>query len=120
MSNTRITGNAQEGYVVHGEWGSVEMKCLDVHIGLHYVQSVGLENLCDVQSHTINRIANSTSHVVRFFGGGHVQFAYNDRGQLLESSGQSVNFRLDENSKRLYFSPCRPSPSANPTGARTP
>lgn len=114
MPDTRITGNAQEGYVVHGAWGSVQMGPLDMHIDLHQIQSVGLDNLCDVQSHTINRIANSTSHVVRFFGGGHVQFAYNDQGQFLELSGQAVNLRLDDNDKRLYFSPCGLAPSASP------
>lgn len=105
MADTHITGNPYDGYAVHGAWGSAQIKTAGIELDLHCVQSVGLDNLCDVQSHTINRIACSTSHVIRFFGGGHVQFAYNDQGQLLEFSGLGVQLRLEQGGKCLHFSP---------------
>ena len=74
--------------------GNAKESC-EVEVTLPRIVSVGLGNLCEVQSHCINHILGSTSHVVQFVGGGYVQFAYSDRGELLELVGQAVNVRLD-------------------------
>lgn len=58
------------------------------------ITRVGLHNLCEVQSHEITRIVGSTSHTVRFHDGGFVQFAYNDRGALIELSGWHFAARM--------------------------
>jgi hypothetical protein len=55
-----------------------------VKMDLGTIRSVGIRNLVHVESHAITRVAGSVSHYVRFFGGGALRFAYNDRGQLIE------------------------------------
>lgn len=54
------------------------------------IRSVGIADLTQVQSHHVNRIAGSTSHVVHFIGGGLLRFAYSEQGKLIELSGRHV------------------------------
>jgi hypothetical protein len=61
------------------------------------LSKVGIADLTEVESHQITRIAGSTSHVVRFFGGGFVQFAYNSRGELIDLRGHSITASHDRN-----------------------
>jgi hypothetical protein len=51
---------------------------------LDQIQSVGIRNIADVEEHRINRIVGTRSHMVRFFNGGVLTYAYNDAGQLME------------------------------------
>jgi hypothetical protein len=60
------------------------------------IRKVGISNLCDIESHTITRITSSTSHFVRFVGGGDLRFAFTDKGDLLELSGHCINFNITE------------------------
>jgi hypothetical protein len=60
------------------------------------IHTVGVSNLCDIESHTITRIASSTSHFIRFFGGGDLQFAFTDKGELLQLSGHRIQFDISE------------------------
>ena len=55
-------------------------------VALHIdsIRAVGIENLVEVESHTINRVFNSVSHPVKFHGGGEVRFSYNAKGEILE------------------------------------
>jgi hypothetical protein len=34
------------------------------------IHKVGVSNLCAIERHTVTRIVNSTSHFIRFIGGG--------------------------------------------------
>lgn len=61
------------------------------------IRKVGISNLCDIESHTITRFANSTSHFVRFVFGGDLRFAFTDKGELLELSGHCITFNITEN-----------------------
>ena len=61
------------------------------------IRKVGISNLCDIESHTITRIASSTSHFVRLLGGGDLCFAFTDKGELLELSGHRISFNITEN-----------------------
>ena len=54
------------------------------------IKSIGIENLADVEAHSINNVFNSVSHYVRFFGGGEVRFSYNAEGRLLEFVATNV------------------------------
>jgi len=54
------------------------------------IRRVGIADLTQVQSHRVNRIAGSTSHVVHFVGGGLLRFAYSEQGELIELSGRHV------------------------------
>jgi hypothetical protein len=60
------------------------------------IKKVGVSNLCDIESHTITHIANSTSHYIRFVGGSDLRFAFTDKGELLELSGHCINFSITE------------------------
>ncbi len=60
------------------------------------IHKVGVSNLCDIESHAITRIANSTSHFIRFVGGGDLRFAFTDKGELLELSGHRISFNITE------------------------
>ena len=61
------------------------------------ISSVGIANLALVQSHQINRVAGSTSHVLSFVGGGHLCFAYSVQGRLIELSGEGVGIHVGSN-----------------------
>ena len=60
------------------------------------IHKVGVSNLCDIESHTITRIASSTSHFIRFLGGGDLRFAFTDKGELLELSGHRISFNISD------------------------
>jgi hypothetical protein len=65
------------------------------------VGQVGIANLADVYSHVVTTIAGSTSHVVQFRGGGSLNYAYNDRGELIELAGSGISLRRDASGNML-------------------
>lgn len=68
-----------------GSDGSVQTSSKEaVTLDLKNIESVGIKNLVMVESHAINRIVDSVSHHVKFFGGGELRFAFNVKGQLIE------------------------------------
>lgn len=62
-----------------------------VSLHIESIKSVGIENLVDVEVHAINRLFNSVSHYIKFFGGGEVRFSYNSEGSLLEFAASKVD-----------------------------
>jgi hypothetical protein len=71
-------------------------------LDLETIQSVGIQNVVEVETHQIARIAGSTSHFIRFHGGGEVRFAYNQQGKLIELSAEHCAFTLT-NHNELFF-----------------
>lgn len=72
--------------------GSVSLTSKEpVSLHIESIKSVGVENLVDIETHTINRLFNSVSHYIRFFGGGEVRFSYNAEGELLEFTAKNVD-----------------------------
>lgn len=59
-------------------------------VSLDEIRAVRVEDLSQVLDHRIARIVGSTSHVVRFIGGGELRYAYNSRGQVIELSANGV------------------------------
>jgi hypothetical protein len=87
----QVTGNGVNGYRIQTEWGdTLGVRGPNAELALAHIRSVGIANLAEVKDHYINRIAACTSHVVRFHGGGTVRFSFNDHGELLELSADSV------------------------------
>lgn len=83
-------------YSVRTESGvTVEVKDGAVTAHLPFLKSVGIADLCEVESHTLHRLLGSVSHGVRFTGGGLLQFACNDRGELLEFSGLRISASVE-------------------------
>ncbi len=74
-----------------------------MHIDLEQITSIGIANLCDVASHTINDILGSTSHVVRFHDGGSMRFSYSHSGELMEFSGDDIAISLQESTKIMVI-----------------
>jgi len=62
----------------------------DLVATLEQIRKVGIADLTQVQSHSTTRIAGSTSHVVRFIGGGLLCYAYAESGMLIELSGRHL------------------------------
>lgn len=60
------------------------------HVSLDEIRAVRVEDLSQVLEHRIARIMGSTSHVIRFIGGGELRYAYNSRGQVIELSAAGV------------------------------
>jgi hypothetical protein len=58
------------------------------------IKSVGVENIIDVETYSITRVARSTSHFVKFFGGGEVILAYSDQGRILDFSTKDVQLAV--------------------------
>lgn len=69
---------------------------------LQSVKTVGVENLADVEIHTINRIFGSISHYIRFYGGGEVRFSYNTEGKVLEFAVTNAEAHI-ENGERILL-----------------
>jgi hypothetical protein len=65
--------------------------------------SVGVLDLAEIESHAINTIAGSRSHVVRFRNGGLLQYAYNDAGQLITLSSDKLNSQLSRGSQKIVY-----------------
>ena len=59
-------------------------------VSLDEIRAVRVEDLSQVLDHRIARIMGSTSHVIRFIGGGELRYAYNSRGQVIELSAVGV------------------------------
>jgi hypothetical protein len=73
-----------------------------VSLHIKSIKSVGIENLVDVEVHTISRIYNSVSHYIKFYGGGEVRFSYNTEGELLEFSTRNVDAHI-ANGERIIL-----------------
>lgn len=67
-----------------------------VDIDLGPIRSIGLGNLMDVTAHSVHEIAGSTSHYVRFRGGGELRFAYSKTGEILELSSVGLDIVTDK------------------------
>jgi hypothetical protein len=59
-------------------------------VSLDEIRAVRVEDLSQVLDHRIARIMGSTSHVIRFIGGGELRYAYNSRGQVIELSATGI------------------------------
>jgi hypothetical protein len=95
-TEARISGSHPDGWVVHITSGArFEIKRGAGVADLPVIRGVGLIDMCEVVSHQTNRLLGSTSHVIRLCNGGHVHFAYNDRGQLLMLEGLACRLRID-------------------------
>jgi hypothetical protein len=96
-TQARISGNHQDGWVVHTTSGArFEIRRGSCTADLPVIRSVGLIDMCDVVSHQTNRLLGCTSHVIRLCNGGHVHFGYNDRGQLLMLEGSACRLKIDD------------------------
>ena len=73
------------------------------NINLKKIAAVGIHNLADVESHTINTIVGSTSHYVRLTGGGEIRFVYNTSGQLIELSAKNVITSVTHNNEIIFM-----------------
>ncbi|MET3134796.1 hypothetical protein AAKU55_005098 [Oxalobacteraceae bacterium GrIS 1.11] len=73
--------------------------CADVSA----VSAIGIKHLDEVASHTVNDIAQSRSHVIRFVNGGLLQYAYNSAGELIELSAHNLGCRLSSNNELLFY-----------------
>lgn len=52
--------------------------------------AVSIANIADVQSHQVFRAIGSTSHLVRFVGGGELHYVFDDRGRVIAMSATGV------------------------------
>lgn len=73
-------------------------------IAIKQIKAIGIANLLDIEVHRINNIANSTSHFLRFRGGGELSFSYNQAGQILEFSWSKLDVAISP-SGELNFKP---------------
>lgn len=74
----------------------------NITLQVEAIASVGIADLAQVQSHQINHIAGSTSHVVRFTGGGWLCYAYNERGEIIDVSAWHVMLRLGPENQCVF------------------
>ena len=74
-----------------------------VHIDFNHIKSVGIVNILDVESHFINTIMNSKSHVIKFSNGGEVTFAYNANGALIDLSAKYVSLTISQADELVFF-----------------
>ena len=66
------------------------------------IKSVGIKNIGNVQSHQINTLFGSRSHVVHFVNGGVLQFAYNAKNELIELTASKLTMRLSKSGTAIF------------------
>jgi hypothetical protein len=66
----------------------------NLEVLVQFIKCVGIKNIANVQSHEVNTLFGSRSHVVRFVNGGVLNFAYNAQNEIIELSAQKVLFAL--------------------------
>ena len=76
-----------------------------VQIPLDEIRAVQVADLAQVLDHRIVRIMGSTSHVVRFVGGGELRYVYNSRGQVIELSSYGVHASVSPERVVSFSSP---------------
>lgn len=60
------------------------------------ISAVSIANIADVQSHQVFRAIGTTSHVVRFIGGGELRYACDDSGQVIAMSATGVHSEVSD------------------------
>ncbi len=65
------------------------------------LSTVGVHDLSAVAEHDIVRVAGVVSHFVRFNDGGFLRFAFNERGVLLELSGERVRVSMSSSGQMM-------------------
>ncbi|MDP1773865.1 MAG: hypothetical protein Q8L15_16455 [Methylobacter sp.] len=73
-----------------------------ISIDLEKIESVGIKNVIDVETHSINTVVGSRSHFIKFYGGGEVRFAYNQAGRLIELSSTNVILSLSPDNGLIF------------------
>jgi hypothetical protein len=63
-------------------------------IHMEKIAKIGLDNLVDVQSHTIKSDQTATSHHIIFRGGGELRFSYRPDGRVLEFKGSGITTNI--------------------------
>lgn len=76
---------------------AIDDGCGTSYVSLDEIRAVRVEDLSQVLDHRIARIVGSTSHVIRFIGGGELRYAYNSRGQVIELSATGVKGAVSAN-----------------------
>jgi hypothetical protein len=61
---------------------------------LDRIRDVGVASLAEVLSHDIVRVAGLVSHRIELVNGGHVTFAFNQAGQVVELSGTRTKLHM--------------------------
>ncbi|MEJ7805569.1 MAG: hypothetical protein WKG03_06575 [Telluria sp.] len=74
-----------------------------VFADLSSITAIGVKHLGEVESHTVNTIVCSRSHVIHFVNGAIMRYAYNSTGQLIALSGQNLAFSLSEKNELLFY-----------------
>lgn len=65
-----------------------------VVLSLDRIRDIGLASVAEVLSHNIVRVAGLVSHRIELVNGGHVAFAFNQAGQVVELSGARAKLHM--------------------------
>lgn len=76
----------------------------NVSANLSKIRNIGIRNLVDIESHTINDVFGSRSHVIKFKDGGIAKFSYNQIGQLIELGGNQLGLSLTPEGDVIFSS----------------
>jgi hypothetical protein len=66
------------------------------------IKSVGIKNIGFVESYQVNTLFGSRSHVVRFVTGGVLQFAFNEKSEMIELSSHKLQFELSHLGEAVF------------------
>jgi hypothetical protein len=79
------TVTTKEGAVYRIERGGA------LHAQLPLVRRMEIADLTQVLSHQVNRVFETTSHVIHFVGGGMFSCVYDDHGKMIEMDGHGLH-----------------------------
>jgi hypothetical protein len=84
----------------------------NLFIALNLIREVGVASLAEVIQHDIVQLAGLTSHHLRWIGGSHTFYAFNESGALVELSGSGVQGTITADHRLILRAP-KPSPGQN-------
>jgi hypothetical protein len=82
-----------------------------IALDLQRISAIGVANIIEVQTHSIQDVLGMRSHFIKLHSGGEVRFAYNHGGQLVELSFTGLLAKITEttNGLALMFSASDPA-----------
>lgn len=74
----------------------------NLDVTVQRIKSVGIKNIGYVERYEVNTLFGSRSHVVHFVNGGVLQFAYNDKNEIIDLSARKLLLQLSPLGEAMF------------------
>jgi hypothetical protein len=73
-----------------------------ISLDFRRIKNIGIRNIIDVHTHSINTVLGMVSHFVKFHNSGELRFAYNQAGQLIELSFTRLHVNITDDNEVMF------------------